>query len=47
MTSRLHAEDWSEIRLDDECFQIWDDERLKDPHPGRAGSTPAKKARVA
>jgi hypothetical protein len=46
MTLRLDAEDWSEIRFHDECFQIWDDERLKDPRPGRA-SRPAKKTRVA
>src|SRR5207302_1913884 len=24
MTLRLDAEDWSEIRFHDECFQIWD-----------------------
>jgi hypothetical protein len=43
----LDVEDWSEIRFHDECFQIWDEERLKDPQLGRAGSTPAKKDRVA
>ena len=47
MTLRLDAEDWSEIRLHDECFQIWDEERLKSPYPGRGGSAPAKKDRVA
>ena len=36
MTLRLDAEDWSEIRFHDECFQIWDDERLKDAQPGPA-----------
>jgi hypothetical protein len=47
MTLRLDAEDWSEIRFHHECFQIWDGERLKAPRPGRAGSTAAKKDRVA
>jgi len=46
ITLRLDAEDWSEIRLHDECFQIWDDERLKDAQPGH-GSTPGTKKRVA
>jgi len=44
MTLRLDAEDWSEIRLHDECFQIWDEERLKDQQVSRAS---AKKSRVA
>ena len=47
MTLRLDAADWSEIRFHDECFQIWEIERLKDPHPGRPGSTSAKKDRAA
>jgi len=42
MTLRLDTEDWSEIRLHDECFQIWDDERLKAWQPSRE-STPVKK----
>jgi len=35
MTVKLDAEDWSEMRFHDECFQIWDDERLKDAQSGR------------
>jgi hypothetical protein len=35
MTLRLDTEDRSEMRFHDECFHIWDDERLKDPQPGR------------
>src|SRR3989442_13980093 len=37
------TEDWCEMRFHDECFHIWDDERLKDPQSGRVRSTPAKK----
>ena len=47
MTLRLDAGDWSEIRLHDECFQIWEDERLKNPPSGRNGTAAAKKDRVA
>jgi len=39
MTLRLDAEDWSEIRLHDECYQIWDEARRKD--------LPTRKGRVA
>jgi len=27
MTVRICVEDWRTIRLRDECFQVWDDER--------------------
>jgi len=47
MTLRLDAEDWSEIRLHDECFQIWDEERLRDRQLGRAARFPAQNDRVA
>jgi hypothetical protein len=29
MTIRIDAEDWRELRFHDQCFEIWDDERLK------------------
>src|SRR2546426_11590902 len=45
MMLRLDTEDWCEMRFHDECFHIWDDERLKDPQSGRMRSTPAKKDR--
>ena len=31
MTVRLDVEDWREMRFHQGCFEIWDDERLKDP----------------
>jgi len=30
MTVRINAADWREMRFHLECFEIWDDERLKD-----------------
>jgi len=45
MMLRLDTEDWCEMRIHDECFHMWDDERLKDPQSGRVRSTPAKKDR--
>ena len=32
MTVRIDGQDWREMRFHEECFEIWDDERLKDPH---------------
>src|SRR5258705_12784671 len=39
----LDVEDWSEIRFHDECFPIWDEERLKDPQLGRAAQLQPRK----
>ena len=37
MTVRIDAQDWREMRFHQECFEIWNDESLKDalrrPHP--------------
>ena len=30
MTVRIDVQDWRELHLHQECFEIWDDERLKD-----------------
>jgi hypothetical protein len=29
MTVRIDAHDWREMRFHQECFEIWDDERMK------------------
>ena len=50
MTVRIDAQDWREMRFHQECFEIWNDESLKDalrrPHPappssGRAADAPS------
>jgi len=33
MAVRIAAEDWREMRLHQECFEIWDEERMRDTHP--------------
>src|SRR5215471_9812981 len=30
MTVRIAVQDWRELHLHQECFEIWDNERLKD-----------------
>jgi hypothetical protein len=42
ITVRMCSDDWRTIRLLDEGFQIWDEERLKIRQPARE-STPVKK----
>lgn len=34
MSVRIDAHDWRELRFHQECFEIWDDERLKDARAG-------------
>jgi len=45
MTVRICAQDWRTIRLHDDCFSTWENERLKAWQPSRE-STPVKKWRV-
>jgi hypothetical protein len=33
MTVRIDAQDWREMRFHRECFEIWDEERVKDTPP--------------
>jgi hypothetical protein len=43
MTVRIDAKDWREMRLHQECFEIWDEERVKDAEPRPpSGLTPQR-----
>ena len=43
MTLRIDAGDWREMRFHQECFEIWDEERLKNPQR-RALAIPSEKS---
>ena len=43
MTVRIDTLDWRELRLHQECFEIWNEERVKDTHPRpQSGFTPPR-----